>query len=134
MACAASRSAAQNWLRNHWRDSPAARVQLITVHFPGTAEQKVCTRPLGSMVTLSAWAKMTPEVPRVVKAFPASTTPVPMAAAALSPAPPTTMVPGARPVASAAADVTAPVTSQDSYIRPRSPGSMSSAASTSPLH
>ncbi len=96
------------------RESPAPWVTPITCQAPGTAQQKVCTRPLGSMETLSVWAKTTPEVPRVVKALPSVTTPVPTAAAALSPAPPTTGVPGRRPVSWAAAWVTAPVTSGDS--------------------
>ena len=38
----------------------------MTVHAPGTAAQKVCTRPSGSIVTLSECANTTPEVPIVV--------------------------------------------------------------------
>ena len=51
----------------------------------------------------------------VVNARPSSTTPVPTAAAALSPAPPTTSVSSLNPVSSAAALEMWPVTSQDSY-------------------
>ena len=40
--------------------------------------------------------RFTPDVPMVTKAFPSETTPVPTAAAALSPAPPTTIVPALR--------------------------------------
>ena len=80
---------------------------------------------------LSVWANTTPEVPMVVKALPSATTPVPTAAAALSPAPPTTGVPAARPVRAAASGVMAPVISGDSYTLASKAGSMSSFSSTS---
>ena len=82
------------------------------VYAPGTAAQKVCTRPSGSMRTVSEWANTTPLVPMVVNALPLSATPVPMAAAMLSPAPPATTVPARRPVSSAASGVMAPAASQ----------------------
>ncbi len=60
-------------------------------------------------------AYTTPLVPIVVNALPSSTTPVPTAAAALSPAPPTTTVEVERPVFSAISGRIVPVTSGDSY-------------------
>lgn len=111
---ASSTSCLQQVSRSHFKDSPAPWVQLITVHLPGTEAQRVCTRPFGSIETLSETAYTTPEVPIVVNAFPSRTIPVPTAAAALSPAPPTTTVPSARPVNSAAFAWTVPVTSGDS--------------------
>ena len=83
-------------------------------HELGTAAQHVCTLPLGSIEIFDVCANTTPEVPIVVNAFPSSTTPVPTAAAALSPAPPTTGVPSQRPRTSAMPFVSVPVTSQDS--------------------
>ena len=65
-------------------------------------------------------------MPIVINAFPCFTTPVPTAAAALSPAPPTTGVPGCNPVSFAASPVIAPVTSQDSYSLPSIDWSISS--------
>ena len=50
---------------------------------PGTAQQKVCTLPFGSIAISEVCANTTPLVPMVVKARPSSTTPVPTAAAAL---------------------------------------------------
>ena len=47
-------------------------------------------------------ANTTPEVPSVQETMPSSTMPLPTALAAWSPPPPTTGVPAARPVASAA--------------------------------
>ena len=55
----------------------------------------------------------------VVKAVPSLTTPVPTAAAALSPAPPTTTVSVVSPSCLATSGRSVPVTSQDSYILPR---------------
>ena len=83
-------------------------------HAPGTAAQQVCTRPFGSIETFEVCANTTPDVPIVVNALPSVTTPVPTAAAALSPAPPTTIVPAFKPVRAAAFSVIVPVTSQDS--------------------
>ena len=80
MEAAASFSLAQKLSRNHFRDSPAPWVTPITCQAPGTAQQKVCTRPWGSMDSWSVWANTTPEVPMVVKALPSRTTPVPTAA------------------------------------------------------
>ena len=60
-----------------------------------------------------------PDVPIVVNAAPSATTPVPTAAAALSPAPPTTIVSAFRPVRSAISGRRVPVISQDSYTLPR---------------
>ena len=100
-------------------------------HAPGTAQQHVCTLPLGSILTLSVCANTTPLVPMVVKAVPSLTTPVPIAAAALSPAPPTTTVSVESPSCAATSLVSLPVTSQDSYILPRSDLSMLSLSSTS---
>ena len=57
----------------------------------------------------------------VVKAFPSVTTPVPTAAAALSPAPPTTIVPSDNPVIFAISLVMYPVISGDSYTFPHQP-------------
>ena len=124
MSAAASFSAMQKLSRNHFSDRPAACVTPMTCHAPGTAQQNVCTRPLGSMASLSVWANTTPDVPMVVNARPSSTTPVPTAAAALSPAPPTTSVSSLSPVSSAAALEMWPVTSQDSYTFASSDGSM----------
>ena len=85
-------------------------MQLITVYAPGTAEQKVCTRPAGSICTLSLCAYTTPLVPIVVKALPARATPVPMAPAMLSAAPPATGMPSSRPVSFAASALMRPAT------------------------
>ena len=79
-------------------------------------------------------AKTTPLVPNVVNAIPSSTVPVPTAAAALSPAPPTTGVPAGTPQSSAALALTFPVISGDSYTFARSEGSMPSLESTSSDH
>ena len=133
MPDAVSFSAPQKLSRNHLRDRPAPCVTPITCHAPGTAQQNVCTRPFGSMEMLSVCANTTPEVPMVVNALPSSTTPVPTAAAALSPAPPTTMVPAARPVRFAASSEMTPVTSGDSYTFGKSALSISSFSSTSSL-
>ena len=130
---AVSRSAGKKLSRSHLSDMPAASVQLIVVHAPGTAAQNVCTRPAGSIATRPEWANTTPEVPSVVNARPSSTTPMPTAAAALSPAPATTGVPSRRPVASAASREMRPATSHDSKSSGRSERSMSSASSTSSL-
>ena len=86
----------------------------MTCQQPGTAQQNVCTRPFGSMRGSLVCAKTTPLVPIVVNALPSSTMPVPTAAAALSPAPPTTGVPTARPLFAANAACTVPVMSGDS--------------------
>ena len=56
----------------------------------------------------------TPLVPIVVNALPSWTMPVPTAAAALSPAPPTTTVSVDRPVLAANSELIVPVTSGDS--------------------
>ena len=133
MASAVVFSAAQKLSRNHFRLRPAAWVTPITCQAPGTAQQKVCTRPLGSMASLSVWANTTPLVPMVVKAFPSSTTPVPTAAAALSPAPPTTSVFSLSPVSSAAFAEMCPVTSQLSYTLASMLLSMSRICSSSSL-
>ena len=133
MPSAATISSLQKLSRNQCSDRPAASVQLMTVQQPGTAEQNVCTRPCGSIVTRSECANTTPEVPSVVNALPSSTTPVPTAAAALSPAPPATGVPSFRPVNAAASFVTVPVTSGDSYIFASRLSSMSSFSRTSLL-
>ena len=125
MDAAASFSAAQKLSRNHFRDRPAAWVTPMTCQAPGTAQQKVCTRPRGSMDSWLVWANTTPLVPMVVKALPSSTTPVPTAAAALSPAPPTTRVSSLSPVRAAALALTWPVTSQDSYTLASRAGSIS---------
>ena len=76
-------------------------------------------------------ANTTPDVPIVVNALPSSATPVPIAAAALSPAPPTTIVPSLSPVSSAIFFVTLPVTSHDSYTLPSIDISMPSVSQTS---
>ncbi len=70
----------------------------------------------------------------VVNAFPSSTTPVPTAAAALSPAPPTTTVEAESPVFSAISGSIVPVTSGDSYTFASRLLSMPSLSSTSSDH
>ena len=128
---AVSTSPAHKVLRSHFRDRPAAWVTPITCQQPGTAQQKVCTRPRGSMDILLVCAYTTPLVPMVVKAAPSRTMPVPTAAAALSPAPPTTGVPARSPVAFATAEVMLPVISGDSYTFGNSPRSISSRSNNS---
>src|SRR5207253_9140870 len=95
-------------------DSPADLVTPITCHRFGTAWQKVCSRPRGSILGLAVEAKTTPDVPMVACTAPGATTPSPTAPAAWSPAPATTGVPAARPVASAPCFETVPQTSGDS--------------------
>ncbi len=90
---------------------------------PATAEQKVCTRPSGSVTYFGEWTKTTPEVPMVAETSPARTMPFPTAPAGWSPAPPTTGVPGAMPRVRATAAVTSPVTSCDSCTGGRMDGS-----------
>ena len=60
-------------------------------------------------------AKTTPEVPRVQDTTPSSTMPLPTALEAWSPPPPTTGVPGARPVSPATLAAMQPLTSHDSW-------------------
>ena len=111
MSDAVSISDVQKVSRNHLSDSPADCTTAMTCHAPGTAQQNVCTRPCGSMASLSVCANTTPDVPMVVNARPSATTPVPTAAAALSPAPPTTSVCSDRPVIFEASALMCPVTS-----------------------
>src|SRR3954463_9316043 len=84
---------------NQDSDSPAACVTPITCHCPGTAWQNVWTRPRPSSAGRSGAAKTPPDVPIVALTTPGRTTPIPTAPAAWSPAPATTGVPGASPVA-----------------------------------
>ena len=97
----------------------------------GTAWQKAWTRPSGSTSGRSVAAKTTPDVPSERATTPGSTAPTPTPFAAWSPPPPTTGVPAANPVASAAAGVTVPVTSGPSTLRGSHAGSIPSAATTS---
>ena len=98
---------------------------------PGTAWQKAWTRPRASNSGRAVVAKMTPEVPSERATTPGSTAPTPTALAAWSPPPATTGVPARRPVAAAAAAVTAPVTSGPSWVGGIQARSIPSAASTS---
>ena len=121
----------QNWSLNHFKERPAAWVTPIICHAPGTAQQQVWILPFGSMAGLLVWANTTPEVPMVVKAVPSFTTPVPTAAAALSPAPPATIHFSERPVLFATSASNVPVASQDSYTFPKRSLSIFNAFSTS---
>ena len=101
---------------------------------PGTAWQKAWTRPRGSKIGRSVVAKITPDVPSESAIVPGATTPTPTALAAWSPPPATTGVPARRPVASAAAAVTLPVTTGPSNVGGIQAGSIPSAARTSGDH
>ena len=100
---------------NHFSERPADCVTPITCQQSGTAAQQVCTLPFGSITGFEVCANTTPDVPIVVNAFPSSQTPVPRAAAALSPAPPATTTDCSSPNISAISFLRVPVTSQDSY-------------------
>src|SRR4051794_9097575 len=90
-------------------------MQPKTHHLPATAWHIVWTRPWGSSVGWSEWAKTTPDVPRVALTTPAETMPLPTAPAGWSPLPPTTGVPALRPSSLAASVVRPPVISWDSW-------------------
>ena len=88
----------------------------IRCHRPGTAWQNAWSRPSGSTVGPSVVVNTTPDVPRDSEETPGSIEPTPTAAAAWSPPPATTGVPGRSPVAAAASSVMAPVTSGPSKV------------------
>ena len=112
---AVSFSAPQKLSRNHLRERPAPWVTPITCQAPGTAQQKVCTRPWGSMESCRCGANTHagganggegPCRPGPRGAHGSGSV---VAGAA------TTGVPAFRPVSSAAREVISPVTSGDSY-------------------
>ena len=86
----------------------------------------MCTRPSGSVLTVSAKANRTPLVPRDAETTPLRTMPQPTPLAAWSLPPATTGMPAGRPVCAAAPAVRVPVTSGPSKEAGSSAGSMSS--------
>src|SRR3954468_15133428 len=115
--------------RNQRIDPAAESMTDIRCHRPGTAWQNAWTRPSGSYSGASVAANTTPEVPSDSAIRPGATTPVPTAFAAWSPPPATTGVPARRPVASAAASPTTPVTSGPSNVGGIHAGSIPRASS-----
>ena len=79
------------------RLAAAERITVIWCQRPGMQWQKACTPPSGLGRKRSLPANITPDVPSEIIAWPASTTPMPTAAAALSPAPAAITTSCARP-------------------------------------
>ena len=99
---------------HHWLQEAADSIQPIRCQ-PPSAWAKAWRALVGSTPNRSALMKMVPEVPRLMLQPPAPTARVPMAAAALSPAPAHTFTEVGRPSAWAASGVRAPTISQLSY-------------------
>src|SRR5207237_691825 len=92
---------------------PADSTTPITYQTPGATWQKVCARNPGSTRGSAVGASTVPDVPQLETASPGEMAPTPAAPHALSAPPPTTGVPGARPVSAPACSVTRPRTAAD---------------------
>src|SRR5437667_2335220 len=92
---------------------PADSTTPITYQTPGATWQKVWARKPGSTRGSAVGARTVPDVPQLDTASPGVIAPTPAAPHALSAPPPTTGVPGARPVSAPARSVTRPRTSDD---------------------
>src|SRR6266852_4953000 len=85
----------------------------MTYHTPGATWQNVWARSPGSTRGCAVGARTVPDVPQLDTASPGVMAPTPAAPHALSAPPPTTGVPGARPVSAPGCERTRPSTSDD---------------------